>query len=189
VRSVLKVSRFLVVFNEMSYPLACQIGYTMDEGAERNRLLTYFSNSYSAYFKSDDLSLELSKLEEYVEESVAKLDELESLFHMNAGEFQEWDAKIIPTIVEQNKAMLELFSKRLEFLNRLVQSLKGTLDTLEAQIGQAEQAFGLNSPFRNVLSYFRKPVEPAMMVHTLESAKFVPIPDLDIDSKFIPSQS
>ena len=72
----------------------------------------------------------------------------------NATEFREWEGKIIPTIVNKNKTMLEMFNKRLEFLNRLVQTLKGTLDTLEIQIGQAEQAFGLNSPFRNVLSYF-----------------------------------
>ena len=72
----------------------------------------------------------------------------------NAAEFREWEGKVISAIVKQNKTMLDMFNKRLEFLNRLVQTLKGTLDTLEIQIGQAEQAFGLNSPFRNVLSYF-----------------------------------
>ncbi|CAG7834069.1 unnamed protein product [Allacma fusca] len=156
----------------------------MDDNAERMRLLTHFANSYSAYFKSEELTQELSKLQEYVEESVVKLEELQSLFEMNKAEYREWVETIVPCILQQNKATLEVFGTRLEYLSRIVQSLKTALDTLETQIIQAEHAFGLNSPFRNVLSYFRRPVEPAAMVHTLENAKFIPI-DINIESMFV----
>jgi len=156
----------------------------MDDNAERMRLLTQFANSYSAYFKSEEISQELSKLQEYVEESVVKLDELQSLFEMNKSEYQEWVETIIPSILEQNKAALDLFITRLEYLSSIVQSLKTALDALESQIIQAEHACGLNSPFRNVLSYFRRPMEPAAMVHTLENTKFVPI-NINIESKFV----
>jgi len=156
----------------------------MEDVAERRLLLTYFANSYSAYFKSDEIAHELSRLQEYVQETVVKLEELQSLFIMKESEDKEWTETIIPAILKQNKEAVKLFFERLSSLSDIVNSYKKVLNELEAQILQAEQAFGLTPSLRSVLSLFKRPADPAAMVHSLESSKFMPVSTLDMSSRF-----
>jgi len=119
-------------------------------------LLSNLANNYSVFCQTD-LSEQISKLEDFVEESVAKLEEFESLYEMKESENKEWCQTILPEVLQQGAALNELLNKRLDSLQSLITAIRSTLDQLESQVSQAEQSLGIsNSSFRSVFKYFMR---------------------------------
>ncbi|CAL8086790.1 unnamed protein product [Orchesella dallaii] len=126
--------------------------------ASSMELLTKMAVQYSVYCQTD-LSAQISRLEEYLQESIAKLEEQQSLFEIKEIETREWTQVILPQLVKQAQFMSITLSKRMDSLNELIVSIKLVLDQLEKQISIAEQKLGLYpspSSFRSVFKYFMK---------------------------------
>jgi len=125
-------------------------------------LLSHFANDYSQYLDTD-LSQQITSIEEFIDESVAKLEELRSLFEMKENERKTWKIHVIPDLIRTGTLLSITLNQRLDALSYLIISIQNALDVAEAEILNAENYLGISShsmntstALRSVLKYFRK---------------------------------
>ncbi|OXA62215.1 hypothetical protein Fcan01_02967 [Folsomia candida] len=122
-------------------------------------LLVKLANDYSAYLQTD-LSLQITKVEEFILENIAKLEEFQSLYEMKEGERKAW-ATHLPDIIRTGSLLSITLNQRLDALSCLILSIKCALDKLEGEISQTEMKLGLSphntsTAIRSVFKYFYK---------------------------------
>jgi len=123
-------------------------------------LLVNFANEYSGYARAD-LSEEVSRLDEFMQECIAKMDELSSLVDMTEFEQKDWSENSLPSFLEQTSLLNEILSKRLDALRTVIINTREILDKVEEQINQTDSGSNSSasgtSSLRSVLNYFKKP--------------------------------
>jgi len=123
-------------------------------------LLANLAKDYSSYVRAD-LSEEGSRLDEYMQECLAKMDELGSLFDMTEFEQKDWAECTLPALLEHTLTLNDTLSTRLGHLKTVISTTRESLDKIEEQMNQAatgeHSATTASSSFRSVLNYFKKP--------------------------------
>jgi len=121
-------------------------------------LLANLAKDYSSYVRAD-LSEEVSRLDEYMQECLAKMDELGSLFDMTEFEQKDWAEATLPALLEHTLTLNETLSTRLGHLKTMISTTRESLDKIEEQMNQTTEHSSTTGPssFRSVLNYFKKP--------------------------------